>query len=299
METGLVPVYNKNTEILILGSAPSIQSLEKQQYYGNQSNRFWQIIFKILQISDPKIYDKRLQVLLDHHIGLWDVFQNFERQGSMDHRFSDYKLNDFSQLLETAPIKTVIANGKTAYQEIIDQQLFVEQNIYYCLSTSGVNNSRADKRQKEWQQALDNSYTTFFGSDHWIKAAAFYLRYQVFVLEQQIKPYLEFDEPTNAATNYFVTFKHKEALATIRYEVFDTKTISPDRFCVAKKARKQGLGSELLKTFETKAINQGYQFSLLTAEKQATLFYQKNGYQVISQEFLEDGIPCVKMRKKL
>ncbi|NRR75294.1 hypothetical protein HRD57_05665 [Tetragenococcus halophilus] len=82
----------------------------------------------------------------------------------MDHHFSNYKLNDFNQLLETAPIKTVIANGKTAYQEIINQQLFVEQNIYYCLSTSGANNSRADKRQKEWKQALDNSYTTFLAT---------------------------------------------------------------------------------------------------------------------------------------
>lgn len=299
MQTGLAPVFNKNTEILILGSAPSVHSLEKQQYYGNQANRFWQIIFTALQIPDPKIYHKRLQVLLDHHIGLWDVYQSFERKGSMDHHFSNYKLNDFNQLLETAPIKTVIANGKTAYQEIINQQLFVEQNIYYCLSTSGANNSRADKRQKEWKQALDNSYTTFFGNDHWIKAAAFYLRYQVFVLEQQIKPYLEFDEQTNAFNNYFVTFKHKEALATIRYEAFDSKTISPDRFCVAKKARKQGIASKLLKIFETKAISQGYQFSQLTAEKQAVAFYQKNGYRIISQEFLEDGLPCVKMQKTL
>nr|WP_327796073.1 DNA-deoxyinosine glycosylase [Tetragenococcus halophilus] len=299
MQTGLAPVFNKNTEILILGSAPSVQSLEKQQYYGNQANRFWQIIFTALQIPDPKTYHQRLQVLLDHHIGLWDVYQSFERQGSMDHHFSDYKSNDFSQLLETASIKTVIANGKTAYQEIIDQQLFVEQNIYYCLSTSGANNSRADKRQKEWQQVLDNSYTTFFGNDPWIKAAAFYLRYQVFVVEQQIKPYLEFDEQTNACNNYFVTFKHKEALATIRYETIDNNTISPDRFCVAKKARGQGIGSNLLKTFEIKAIRQGYQFSQLTAEKQAVGFYQKNGYQIISQEFLEDGLPCVKMQKTL
>ncbi|MCF1685815.1 GNAT family N-acetyltransferase [Tetragenococcus halophilus] len=146
---------------------------------------------------------------------------------------------------------------------------------------------------------MDNSYTTFFGNDPWIKAAAFYLRYQVFVVEQQIKPYLEFDEQTNACNNYFVTFKHKEALATIRYETIDNNTISPDRFCVAKKARGQGIGSNLLKTFEIKAIRQGYQFSQLTAEKQAVGFYQKNGYQIISQEFLEDGLPCVKMQKTL
>lgn len=299
MQTGLAPIYNENTEILILGSAPSVKSLEKQQYYGNKGNRFWQVIFTALQVDDPESYEKRLQLLLDHHIGLWDIYQNFERAGSMDHHFTKYELNDFHTVLESSAIKTVIANGKTAYNEIIKHQLFSKQTIYQCLSTSGANNSRLEQRQKNWQQVLNETITTYFGTNEWIKAAAFYLRYQVFVLEQQIPSYLEFDEQFETNDHYFVNFKQREPIATIRYDVFDKQTICPDRFCVTKKLRQQGIGTTLLQSFEKKAIQQGYKFSLLTAEKQAIHFYQKNGYTIVSESFLEDGVPCVKMKKTL
>ncbi|AYW48563.1 DNA-deoxyinosine glycosylase [Tetragenococcus osmophilus] len=150
MQTGLAPIYNENTEILILGSAPSVQSLAKQQYYGNRANRFWEVLFTSLQITDPIDYHKRIQLLLDHHIGLWDVYHSFERKGSMDHHFTEYKLNDFRNLLNKTSVKTIIANGKTAYYEIMANHLFSEQSVYCCLSTSGANNSRAQKRKMEW-----------------------------------------------------------------------------------------------------------------------------------------------------
>lgn len=299
MQTCLAPVYNENTEILILGSAPSVQSLAKQQYYGNKANRFWEILFTSLQISDPKNYHERIQLLLEHHIGLWDVYQSFERQGSMDHHFTEYKLNDFRKLLNKTSIKTIIANGKTAYYEIMANHLFPGRSVYCCLSTSGANNSRAQKRQIEWEQVLNKTNRTYFGNESWIKAAAFYLRYQVFVLEQKIQPSLEFDEKAHMNHNYLVVLKQNKPIATIRFDIYSKHTISPDRFCVAKKARKQGIGSTLLKTFEKKAVELGYKYSLLSAEKQAIPFYQKNGYQVASEEYLEDGITCVQMKKVL
>ncbi|MDN6639912.1 MAG: GNAT family N-acetyltransferase [Tetragenococcus sp.] len=139
----------------------------------------------------------------------------------------------------------------------------------------------------------------YFGNDAWIKAAAFYLRYQVFVLEQQIDPHLEFDELPDTTVNYFITLHQRKPVATIRYEAYESQTICPDRFCVAKKFRKQGIGSALLKAFEKKAQKQGYKYSLLSAEKTVIPFYQKNGYTTISKEFLEDGVFCVQMKKSL
>lgn len=289
MQTGLPPIYNENTEILILGSAPSVQSLAKQQYYGNKTNQFWEIIFTCLKVTDPKNYEKRIQVLLNHHIGLWDIFHTFERSGSMDHHFTQYEINDFTSLLENTSIKTIIANGKTAYHEIVANHLFPERSVYCCLSTSGANNSRKQKRQIEWQQALNKTNQTYFGNNTWIRAAAYYLRYQVFVLEQKIAPSLEFDEKTNTIHNYLVVLNQKEPVATIRFDIYKNHTISPDRFCVAKSVRNQGIGSSLLNDFEKKALGLGYKYSLLSAEKQAIPFYQKNGYQIASEEYLEDG----------
>ncbi|UNM90343.1 uracil-DNA glycosylase family protein [Vagococcus sp. CY52-2] len=45
MQRGLDPIFNEDTSILILGSAPSEMSLKKQQYYGNNGNQFWKIMF--------------------------------------------------------------------------------------------------------------------------------------------------------------------------------------------------------------------------------------------------------------
>ena len=40
IENVLGPVVNKSTRVLIVGSMPGQQSLEKQQYYGNPRNHF-------------------------------------------------------------------------------------------------------------------------------------------------------------------------------------------------------------------------------------------------------------------
>lgn len=38
------PVINNNSEVLILGSIPGKISLERQEYYGNKRNQFWDIM---------------------------------------------------------------------------------------------------------------------------------------------------------------------------------------------------------------------------------------------------------------
>ena len=39
------PVVSTHAKILILGTMPSVLSLEKQEYYGNPQNAFWRILF--------------------------------------------------------------------------------------------------------------------------------------------------------------------------------------------------------------------------------------------------------------
>lgn len=60
--------------------------------------------------------------------------------------------------------------------------------------------------------------------------------------------------------------------------------------------RGTGLGSRVLRAGMNAAINQmNAEILYLEAQTYATGFYEKAGFQVISEEFLEDGIPHVKM----
>ena len=151
---GFQPVVNKQTRVLILGSHPGVPSLRKQQYYGNPGNAFWRVVFNALQVDDPKDYLERLETLLAHGIGIWDVYATAEREGSLDSKIKSHTLNDFEQILELANIQLIIANGKTAYQEVLKHPIFQPYEVISALSTSGLNNGRERERMAQWTKAI-------------------------------------------------------------------------------------------------------------------------------------------------
>lgn len=158
MKNGLAPVYDENTKVLILGSAPSVKSLELQQYYANNGNQFWKIISECLNTTDPIDYEKRLELLLHNNIGLWDIYSQFDRIGSLDSNIKQTKLNNFDALLSTTSIKLVIANGDKSYQEVVKSTIFEQYTVIKCLSTSGANNGKAQERKIEWRKALQTNF---------------------------------------------------------------------------------------------------------------------------------------------
>ena len=49
----LEPFYNKDSEILILGSLPSVKSREMKFYYAHPQNRFWNTLAKVYKEPKP------------------------------------------------------------------------------------------------------------------------------------------------------------------------------------------------------------------------------------------------------
>ena len=49
------PIYTPQARILIVGSMPSVKSLEQAQYYAHPRNAFWRILFDIF--SEPPTLD--------------------------------------------------------------------------------------------------------------------------------------------------------------------------------------------------------------------------------------------------
>ncbi|MGO3731574.1 MAG: GNAT family N-acetyltransferase [Vagococcus sp.] len=138
-----------------------------------------------------------------------------------------------------------------------------------------------------------------FNNEQWIKAASFYLRTLVFVQEQGISPKAEFDVYDSDRTNYLVIFHNHIPIATGRYQQDDLYTVHPDRVCVKKEWRKKGVGRRVILELEHQGKLNKCQLSRIHGEKQAIPFYKKLGYSVVSDEFIEDGIICVKLEKKL
>lgn len=89
-----------------------------------------------------------------------------------------------------------------------------------------------------------------FNNAPWNKAAAFYLRTLVFVQEQGISLKSEFDDLDIDSTFYLVIYHDKSPVGTIRYQQDDETTLRPDRLCVHKMMRKQGLGRRLILELE-------------------------------------------------
>ena len=110
------PVYNTESNILILGSFPSVKSREMNFYYGHPQNRFWKVLAHILEVSVPQTIDEKKEMLLAHKIAVWDVIESCTITGSSDTSIRNVVVNDFTDILANSAIQTIYVNGTKAYE---------------------------------------------------------------------------------------------------------------------------------------------------------------------------------------
>ena len=108
------PVYDDSSEILILGSLPSVKSRENAFYYGHPQNRFWRVLAEIYGMDVPNTAEEKTSFLLTNHIALWDVIQSCDIRGSSDSSIRNVVPTDLSRIIKVANIRHIYANGKTA-----------------------------------------------------------------------------------------------------------------------------------------------------------------------------------------
>ena len=117
MLRGFPPVVAADTHTLILGSFPGEASLAATQYYAHPRNQFWRLLGAALDETNlhELPYEERLTRVLAHGIGVWDVLDACQREGSLDSAIRHAQPNDFASLREHAPLlRKVCFNGKTA-----------------------------------------------------------------------------------------------------------------------------------------------------------------------------------------
>lgn len=146
------PLFDKNSETLILGSFPSVKSREQNFFYGHPQNRFWKVLSTIYNCKLPETIPEKKEFLYSHHIALWDVIASCEITGSSDSSIKNVCANDLSVILNSADIKKIFTNGKTAdkyYRKYIKDS--VKINAVCLPSTSPANAAwTVEKLVKAW-----------------------------------------------------------------------------------------------------------------------------------------------------
>lgn len=122
------PVFDSRSRVLLLGTMPSPASREQGFYYGHPQNRFWRVLAAIFDEPVPRTIEEKRDMLLRHHIALWDVLASCEIEGASDASIRDAQPNDLARIFDAADIRAVFATGTKAgelYRKLIEPTLGV------------------------------------------------------------------------------------------------------------------------------------------------------------------------------
>ncbi len=152
---GFATIISENTRVLILGSFPSVASLEKQQYYGHPQNQFWKLMGKIVNEDLYNAsYEHKKKTVLQHNYGIWDVYQGCLRKGSLDMDIKKAKLNNFAHLKTKAPLlQKICANGKAAGKHAKTLET-LGYKVTILPSSSPANTLPYTQKLKMWKDAV-------------------------------------------------------------------------------------------------------------------------------------------------
>lgn len=126
---------------------------------------------------------------------------------------------------------------------------------------------------------------------------AYHVRTVVFVDEQHVPPEEELDQYDEEAI-HFVGHVTSVPIAASRLRFVDSYG-KLERICVLESERGKSYGKMIMQRMELEIKNNGFGKAKLNAQTHAEAFYQRLGYETISGEFMDAGIPHVTMIKKL
>ena len=154
---GLAPVVDAGTLLVVLGSFPSVASLQAQQYYAHSRNQFWPIVSALWgEDLVPLTYAQRIAAARERGLGIWDVYASCRRPGSLDADIRDAVPNPLHELSARAPRLRAIAHngGESARSMRLTRALGVP--VLRLPSTSPANASWSFARKlAAWRAAFE------------------------------------------------------------------------------------------------------------------------------------------------
>ena len=114
---GLAPLAAADARVLVLGSFPSVRSLDERRYYAHPRNAFWPIMSELFGLGEEPDYERRVAALVTTGVAVWDVLHSADRPGSADAAIiaSSQIVNDFEGFFAVqGRIHHVFFNGAKA-----------------------------------------------------------------------------------------------------------------------------------------------------------------------------------------
>jgi hypoxanthine-DNA glycosylase len=156
-QTGLAPVADGASRLLVLGSFPSAASLAAQQYYAHPRNQFWPLLSALWGIDLVALgYGERLAAARARGLAIWDVYARCRRAGSLDSAIEASEPNDIAGLIARTPRLAAIAHngGESARAMRITRSFGLP--VWRLPSTSPANASWSFERKlAAWRAAFD------------------------------------------------------------------------------------------------------------------------------------------------
>jgi TDG/mug DNA glycosylase family protein len=110
------PLYDRDSEILILGSVPSPKSREQGFYYGHPRNRFWQVMAAVLGEPVPGSIPEKKALMLRHHVALYDSIEECDIRGASDTSIRNVIPADIPAILQKTRIREIFCTGTVSFQ---------------------------------------------------------------------------------------------------------------------------------------------------------------------------------------
>ena len=151
------PVIDRNCRALVLGTMPSVKSLEDGFYYAHPRNAFWPMLAEIFGEPRPQSIGEKKALLLRHGVALWDTVRSCAREGSLDSAMRDIELNDIGGLLAAYPgVRLILLNGSTAWRLFrrLDPAAWAGREAVRMPSTSPAYTLSYEKKKAAWREAL-------------------------------------------------------------------------------------------------------------------------------------------------
>ena len=154
VKLGLPPIARSDAQLFVLGSLPGDASLAAQRYYAHPTNQFWRLLGRAIgEELHSMSYETRLERLVEHRVGLWDVIASASRQGSLDQAIREAAHNRIEYLLQDFPsLRAIAFNGSTA--AVAGRKLIGNEPLNVALidlpSSSAANTKSFEEKARAW-----------------------------------------------------------------------------------------------------------------------------------------------------